>query len=679
MKSKDTSLSVDTLSRVLFIPAIKKNNGTGHLKRTIGWVKSSMIEGPARFESFIYIPENIFFPGLKEIENSIVTDLPDTSESVSRSGKYDIAVFDMRETDPLLLKKVEKIAEILVSVDEGGKERGNFDYLIDTLPNTVSKSVPPNIFSTDLLGYKDKRNKIGCCAKSLSSKKYNNILISFGGEDSKGITKKLLDMISHDLPYMRNHTMSIEDMTKNFSHEPPKWRQKIIPRASLALTVIIGPFFKDKDKEYIKNNFGYLNIAESPASLENFIEESDIVITSFGLTAYEALYAGKDIILINPSKYHSKLSRLAGFCEAGIVEPDIKKIEKIICYPGNNRDNNPGYYLDKNFAARQAMLSPKQPQSAPGHSLPTQGQSNPAFSQSAAVPLTINELFLKIAETKSLKKECPVCGGKGKIYKRYTFKNYLKCEKCNILYLQNIGKKEIKYDKSYFFEEYKKQYGKTYIEDFSNISALSKKRVDIVNKFAKKGKALDIGCAYGPFLYAMKDQYSCYGIDISEDAVEYVKKELGIKAIAGDFSLPDFTFDFSGEKDSLKFDIITMWYVIEHFKNPKEVIEKVKKLINKSGIFAFSTPNLSGISGIYNKNKFLESSPSDHYTIWNISSAKHILSKFDFKVVKVRSTGHHPERFPLILQKILGFKILNLISKILKLGDTFEIYAIHKK
>ena len=642
MKSKDTSLSVDTSARMLFLPATKKNNGTGHLKRTIGWVKSALIEGSARFEPFIYIPEPISFPDLKEIEKSIVTDLSEDallSKSSSKSQKYDIAVFDMRETDPSLLKKVEKIAQIMVSVDEGGKERGNFDYLIDTLPNTVSKLAPPNIFSTDLLGYEDKRNNLESCAKSLSEKKYNNVLISFGGEDSKGITKNLLEI-------MRG--------------QYPRWTW-------LNISVVIGPFFKDK--EYIKNNFGFLNIVESPTSLQKYIEESDIVFTSFGLTAYEALYAGKDIILINPSKYHSKLSRLAGFCEAGIIKPDIKKIEKIIA--------NPALCQTRHLQAKQVQS--------------LQGQSNPAFSQSAAVPLTINELFLKIATTvcgegehseKTSLKECPVCKGKGKIYKRYIYKNYLKCEKCNMIYLQNIGKNEKKYDKSYFFEEYKKQYGKTYIEDFSNISILSKKRVDIINKFVKKGKALDIGCAYGPFLHAMKDKYNCYGIDISEDAVEYVKKELGIKAIAGDFSSSDFTPDFASdfytkdkEEKNTKFDIITMWYVIEHFKNPKEVIEKIKKLINKAGIFAFSTPNLSGISGRYNKNKFLESSPADHYTIWNISSAKHILSKFGFKVVKIRSTGHHPERFPLIFQKILGFKILSLISKVLRLGDTFEIYA----
>ena len=619
------------MKKILFIPSIKKNNGTGHLKRTIKWAGSSL------YESFIYIPENSSpdtennivskenfsaIPGLKEIEKSIVSNL---------SGKYDAAVFDMRKTEPLLMEEVKKAAEILVSVDEGGSARRNFDYLIDTLPNTVTKTAKtakaaeaalPNIFSTDLLGYGrvDRGNIAGENPPAL--KKYSNVLISFGGEDSKGITKKFLE----------------KAQKKNIFKD-------------INVTVVIGPLFKNKSD--IKDNFGFFNIVESPSSLSKFIEESDIVFTSFGLTAYEALYAGKDVILINPSKYHRKLSRLASFCEAGIIDADINKIEKII--------KNPALY--SSMCNKKSLGSPK--------------LDNPKFNspKNEKFELKIDELFLKIAETEKL--SCPVCKGKGRIFKRYIYKNYLKCEKCGIVYLQNIGKNEKRYDKSYFFEEYKKQYGKTYLEDFNKISADSQKRANIINKFVKKGTALDIGCAYGPFLNVMKNQYNCYGIDISEDAAEYVKKELGIKAIAGDFSLPDFIPAFDGGK-ILKFDIITMWYVIEHFKNTGEVIEKAGSLINKAGMFAFSTPNMSGISGIYNKNKFLESSPSDHYTIWNISSAKHILSQFGFKVVKARCTGHHPERFPLILQKILGFKILGFISRFLRLGDTFEIYALRK-
>jgi hypothetical protein len=147
------------------------------------------------------------------------------------------------------------------------------------------------------------------------------------------------------------------------------------------VTVVIGPLFKNKS--YIKDKFGCFNIVESPLSLSKLIEESCLVFTSFGLTAYEALYAGKDTVLINPTPYHKKLSRLALFPEAGVINPNIKKIERII--------KNPALYGSK--------YSKKLPDK-PG---------NKEFT------LKIDELFLKIAETEKSPCSapypalCPVC------------------------------------------------------------------------------------------------------------------------------------------------------------------------------------------------------------------------------------------------------------------------------
>jgi len=58
-------------------------------------------------------------------------------------------------------------------------------------------------------------------------------------------------------------------------------------------------------------------------------------------------------------------------------------------------------------------------------------------------------------------------------------------------------------------------------------------------------KLLDIGCAYGPFLAAAKDGgFDPLGLDPAGEAVDYVKKTLGIPALRGFF--PD---DFSGVPD----------------------------------------------------------------------------------------------------------------------------------
>ena len=71
-----------------------------------------------------------------------------------------------------------------------------------------------------------------------------------------------------------------------------------------------------------------------------------------------------------------------------------------------------------------------------------------------------------------------------------------------------------------------------------------------------------------------------------------------------------------------------------------------------------------------NRKNFLNRSPADHFAILTPKLAKKILKKYGFQIKATRITGHHGERF------WYRFRDLFLqISKILGLGDTFEIYA----
>ena len=63
----------------------------------------------------------------------------------------------------------------------------------------------------------------------------------------------------------------------------------------------------------------------------------------------------------------------------------------------------------------------------------------------------------------------------------------------------------------------------------------------------------------------------------------------------------------------------------------------------------------------------------------NRRQAKKQLERYGFTVKKIVSIGHHPERFPhaaKIKKGGLRWNILMLISKLFKLGDSMEIYAV---
>ena len=123
-----------------------------------------------------------------------------------------------------------------------------------------------------------------------------------------------------------------------------------------------------------------------------------------------------------------------------------------------------------------------------------------------------------------------------------------------------------------------------------------------------------------------------------------------------------------------------MWFTIEHFKELGSVLKKVNQNLEIKGVFAFSTPNLTGISGRSEINTFLMKSPEDHFTVLSPGVVRRILKLYGFKLKKIKITGHHPERFKICKnKKSIFWKPVLFTSRLFSLGDTFEAYAVKIK
>ena len=279
-------------------------------------------------------------------------------------------------------------------------------------------------------------------------------------------------------------------------------------------------------------------------------------------------------------------------------------------------------------------------------------------------------------------RRCPVCAADApaRSIGRFSERTYRRCPKCGVIYMDRTCPPPIEYEREYFFESYKKQYGKTYLDDFDNIKEAGKRRLKIIKPLCQRRDTsltlLDIGCAYGPFLAAAGEEgFSPSGIDPAEDAVRYVQQELGFPAVHGFFPHSPLP-----AHNSQLYDVVTLWFVIEHFTDCAAVLAAIRNILKPAGILAFSTPSFSGVSGRSSLRGFLSRSPSDHRTVWSPQMCKKTLALTGFKVKKIVSIGHHPERFPLLgklakSKKSPVYWTLLAISKVFKLGDTFEVYA----
>jgi len=391
-------------------------------------------------------------------------------------------------------------------------------------------------------------------------------------------------------------------------------------------TIVLGPQYRGEEPP---RDF---TVIRSPQSLRDLMDKSSAVICSYGLTAFEAASLSLPVLLINPSAYHEELSEISGFNSTGI---GLEKIPVLKDFLDNPHD----------------FPSVKMDFSGPG----------------------LSEVVERLNPSGRV---CPLCGsGDFQVDHRFEEKTYCRCSFCSMLFMINYEQEKMTYGEEYFFEQYEKQYGKTYVEDFDHLSALAGSRLKIIDQLCagKQGALLDCGCAYGPFLKKSDERgFRPYGTDISPDAAKYVSEKMGYPVQQSAFE----SFCPPPDWEREDFDVLTMWYVIEHFPDLTPVLTKANKLVKKGGLFAFSTPSGSGISARKDRLDFLKRSPDDHYTVWEPEHSACHLERYGFEIEKIRVTGHHPERFPSPLAKSqLGRFFLNLYSRSAGLGDTFEIYA----
>jgi len=240
-------------------------------------------------------------------------------------------------------------------------------------------------------------------------------------------------------------------------------------------------------------------------------------------------------------------------------------------------------------------------------------------------------------------------------------------QKLKILYYSKW--KSLTYDDNYFLDEYKKTYGKTYIEDEPNIRNLAKKRLKFLLPYLKDHHSLlEIGCATGFFLDQAKPYFKeIKGIEISKFACTYAKEKLKLNVEC--INLLEFI-----KNNYKKYDVIASFYVIEHFKEQKEIFNFISKTLNKNGLWICALPSTFGPLFFFNKEEWIKTHPCDHFVDYNPYAIKKILFLYGFKLLSIRPASYHQERTKGILKKI-PFELYKYYCNFFQYGDTVEFIA----
>jgi 2-polyprenyl-3-methyl-5-hydroxy-6-metoxy-1,4-benzoquinol methylase len=183
------------------------------------------------------------------------------------------------------------------------------------------------------------------------------------------------------------------------------------------------------------------------------------------------------------------------------------------------------------------------------------------------------------------------------------------------------------------------------------------KKVSLINKlfYSKKKnfKILDVGCGTGDFLaYCKNKNFDVCGVEPNKNA----------NAISTSKLHQTVFFDISELPKKTKFDVITLWHVLEHIPKLNEYISILKDLLNDDGLLIIAVPNYKSYDANHYKEYWAAYDVPRHLWHFSKKSISLLLNKFDLSVVKV---------LPMIFDSFY----VSLLSEKYKTGKTNFIKA----
>jgi len=179
-----------------------------------------------------------------------------------------------------------------------------------------------------------------------------------------------------------------------------------------------------------------------------------------------------------------------------------------------------------------------------------------------------------------------------------------------------------------------------------------KKKVSLIKKLNRgSGKLLDIGAGTGDFLVtAKKKGWDISGVEVNQNARNRAEEKSVL--------LEDTINKFQDQK----FDVITMWHVLEHIPNYKQTLERCYSLLNENGILLIAVPNYKSFDAQYFKNYWAAYDVPRHLWHFSRTSLPKIL-KATFQLIDIK---------PMIFDSFY----VSLLSEKYKTGNNFSFKAI---
>lgn len=240
----------------------------------------------------------------------------------------------------------------------------------------------------------------------------------------------------------------------------------------------------------------------------------------------------------------------------------------------------------------------------------------------------------------------------------------VRCNECGLVYINPRTKSDIIIDSTSKGDDEK------YVSQEKGRMETFEKELKWLNKYTKKGRLLDVGCAAGFFLnVAKKAKWDAQGVEPNKWLANHGKENYGLKVFAG--TLEDAEF-----KDE-EFEVITLWDVIEHMPDPNGSLKEINRIMKPGGTLVVSTPDYSSIfAKIFGRKWWFLL--SHHLFYFTPRTMKMMLEQNGFKV-KVKKLHWQKLNLQYMIDMVKHLSKSKLVHKGHKtLSSVFKLFKLHK-
>lgn len=245
----------------------------------------------------------------------------------------------------------------------------------------------------------------------------------------------------------------------------------------------------------------------------------------------------------------------------------------------------------------------------------------------------------------------------------------LRCTDCGTAVLNGIP--DIEEIKRLYQENFYSSRGKGRFRPFFEllIFIIRWLRARDIERFSEKGAMLDVGFSRGMTLSLLKKRgWEVYGTQISKTAVESALKK-GIDVFHGE--LVDAGYP------SGKFDIVTLWHVLEHLSDPVAYISEINRVLKMKGRLIIEVPNFKSAAACIFKEDWFSLDVPRHIYHFAPESLRNLLTDKGFRIIHIKyfSIEHSPFS---MLQSFLNsiFSEKNLLFEYMKRRELRKVFNI---